>query len=203
MQCQGVNGDLSQIFKHSWREKQTQRWLWSHGLSHEKGSLCDMNSNHYWIVGGCWVLTTVIWYSHLAIITQDCTTWTIMFSSPWTSLRFRNKLANPRSCHTFFISALTTCPHQYPTSDPQTPPTLTAALAKIANHSQLLPAFPTSAFSTTARAWGSGTERNLERTARKMFSPYSAMESLVLSLVFSPRVHSRLVCLSVHKDKMC
>ena len=34
-----------------------------------------------------------------------------MFSSPWANLRTRNGLVTPHSCYTFFLSALTNCPH--------------------------------------------------------------------------------------------
>lgn len=159
MWFQGVSGDLSQRFKHSWMEKQTNQSTKA-VCGHGKVVIADTNSNHYCTVGGCRVLTAVIWHSHLASITPGLDhLGHYVYSSPWTSLRFRNGLANPRSCHAFFISALTTCPHQYPASDTQTLPTLTAVLAKIASHSQLLPAFPASAFSTTASAWGSRKEK--------------------------------------------
>ena len=80
---------------------------------HRKGSVADANTNHYQKVGrlvgapSCDPGTATQQTS-----TQDWTTKIIMFSSPWANLRTRNELVTPHSCHTFFLSALTTCLHQ-------------------------------------------------------------------------------------------
>lgn len=124
MWFQEVNVWLQPSFKHCWVEEQNN---WNTKvemyvvLGHRKGSLADVNSNHYWTVGGWWKLPdTILAQPPSKYHPSIWTTKTIRFSSPWTHLRIRNGLTSSHFWHTY-LSTLTTCPHQYPASGTQTP----------------------------------------------------------------------------------